>query len=192
MYLEFKRNPEIPTEPETRLCVLSVLVTPQPRTRHPRTTLSLTSYSHPCGPGPLFLRPFLQSSWLLIVAAAAAPCKSAILCGVIKFYTNTKNEIKIFLLQWLFWDHSPPPPPPNPATACCPFLFFSLLASLIQLLLLLQQLCFELSPCRRIRQEGPRRSFWIYPDLRRSLQRIYELKDKRKKYIFLGMCIEYI
>lgn len=51
-------------------------------------------------------QPALASALAAAAAATTTIAKqgsqSAILCGVIKFYTNTKNEIKIFLLQWLF------------------------------------------------------------------------------------------
>lgn len=60
MYLEFKRNPEIPTEPETRLCVLSVLVTPTPTA----TPLAMPPLS-----------PSLTPSILLAPFVVPAPCE---------------------------------------------------------------------------------------------------------------------
>lgn len=116
MYLEFKRNPEIPTEPETRLCVLSVLVTPTP-TATPLAMPPL-SLSHSFHPACSF--------------CCACPLRSQPSCAALLNFTQIlkmKSKFSYYndYFETIPTAHSPQPtPPPHRSRPFPPaVLFFS-------------------------------------------------------------------
>lgn len=152
MYLEFKRNPEIPTEPETRLCVLSVLVTPTP-TATPLAMPPL-SLSHSFHPACSF--------------CCACPLRSQPSCAALLNFTQILKMKSKFSYYNDYFETIPTAHSP-PLLLIVLVLFrllsfsfpFLLLSSFIQLLLLSQQLCLESIRCPL--KGGGVRSFRGYP-----------------------------